>query len=228
LEHTNLPIGFVVSLIVLTTSISPSHKMSPERALVPRNSVKRSPTILLLASTSAFALFSVAAGAGLFSDFDRWALDTSQQISSRVLDAVGNFFSLASSLEIIGAALISLLFLTLTGRRMLAGRLLAAFVVTGAVELAMKFFLPVPPVPDAAARIADPTPLVAFEYPFPYPSGHTLRSVLIFGTVFILWNNWIPRTVLTITVTGMALSRIYLGVHWISDVIGARSSVSPG
>src|SRR5215218_5647144 len=33
LEHTNLPIGFVVSSIVLTTSISPSHKMSPEHAL---------------------------------------------------------------------------------------------------------------------------------------------------------------------------------------------------
>src|SRR5215203_1794968 len=34
LEHTNLPIGFVVCSIVLTTSISPSHKMSPEHALV--------------------------------------------------------------------------------------------------------------------------------------------------------------------------------------------------
>jgi hypothetical protein len=33
LGHKNLPIGFVVSSNVLTTSISPSHKMSPEHAL---------------------------------------------------------------------------------------------------------------------------------------------------------------------------------------------------
>src|SRR5215217_7581700 len=42
LEHTNLPIGFVVSSIVLTTSISPSHKMSPEHALGIENRRKKS------------------------------------------------------------------------------------------------------------------------------------------------------------------------------------------
>lgn len=183
--------------------------------------MKRGADIVFPATTAAFALVSVAAGAGLFSVLDSWLLGASQRISLGVLDKLSGFFSLAGSLEVVGAALFSLLLiLVLTGRRRLAVRLLAAFVITGLVELAMKFFLPVPPVPDAATRMSDPTLLVAFEYPFPYPSGHTLRSVLVFGAVFVLWKNGISRTVLTIFVSGMALSRVYLGVHWASDVIG--------
>ena len=45
LEHTNLPIGFVVCSIVLTTSISPSHKMSPEHALGDENWVQLYPFV---------------------------------------------------------------------------------------------------------------------------------------------------------------------------------------
>ncbi|MBA2344155.1 MAG: phosphatase PAP2 family protein [Rubrobacter sp.] len=177
--------------------------------------------IVFPASATAFALVSAATGAGLFSVLDRWILGASQRISLDLLDRFSGFFSLAGSLEVIGAALVLLLLiLVLTGRRRLAVRLLAAFVVTGLVELGMKFFLSVPPMPDVAARMADPTPLVAFEYPFPYPSGHTLRSILVFGAIFVLWKNGISRTVLAIFISSMALSRVYLGVHWTSDVVG--------
>lgn len=183
--------------------------------------MKRGVDIVFPASATAFALVSAATGAGLFSVLDRWILGASQRISLDLLDRFSGFFSLAGSLEVIGAALVLLLLiLVLTGRRRLAVRLLAAFVVTGLVELAMKFFLSVPPMPDVAARMADPTPLVAFEYPFPYPSGHTLRSILVFGAIFVLWKNGISRTVLAIFVSSMALSRVYLGVHWTSDVVG--------
>lgn len=183
--------------------------------------MKRGVDIVFPASATAFALVSAATGAGLFSVLDRWILGASQRISFDLLDRFSGFFSLAGSLEVIGAALVLLLLiLVLTGRRRLAVRLLAAFVVTGLVELGMKFFLSVPPMPDVAARMSDPTPLVAFEYPFPYPSGHTLRSVLVFGAAFVLWKNGISRTVLAIFVSSMALSRVYLGVHWTSDVVG--------
>ncbi len=183
--------------------------------------MKRGVDIVFPASATAFALVSAATGAGLFSVLDRWILGASQRISLDLLDRFSGFFSLAGSLEVIGAALVLLLLiLVLTGRRRLAVRLLAAFVVTGLVELGMKFFLSVPPMPDVAARMADPTPLVAFEYPFPYPSGHTLRSILVFGAIFVLWKNGISRTVLAIFISSMALSRVYLGVHWTSDVVG--------
>lgn len=183
--------------------------------------MKRLADSLLPVSATAFTLFSAVAGAGLFEDFDQWALRTVQGAGSVALDALGGFFSLVGSLEVVGAALILLLVvLAFSGRRRLAGRLLTAFIVTGTVELAMKFFLPAPPVPETAVRAADPTPLVALEYPFPYPSGHMLRTVLLFGAVLVLWNNRIARMVVVIGLIGMALSRIYLGVHWTSDVIG--------
>ncbi|MGI8910421.1 MAG: phosphatase PAP2 family protein [Rubrobacteraceae bacterium] len=183
--------------------------------------MNRAPNRLLAVSAAAFVLFSAAAGVGLFEDMDRWALLASQRVASGALDALGSLFSLAGSLEVIGAALLSLLaVLFASGRSRLGGRILAAFIVTGIVELTLKFFLPTPPVPEATSRAADPTLLVALEHPFPYPSGHALRSVLLFGAVFVLWENGFSRTVVVLGLAGMALSRVYLGVHWASDVIG--------
>ncbi|MBA3389424.1 MAG: phosphatase PAP2 family protein [Actinomycetota bacterium] len=183
--------------------------------------MNRAANRLFAVSTAAFVFVSAAAGAGLFEDLDRWTLHASQIVVSGALDTLGGFLSLAGSLEVIGAALITLLaVLFVSGRGRLGRRLLAAFIFTGFVELALKLLLPTPPVPEATARAADPTLLVALEHPFPYPSGHTLRSVLLLGAVFVLWNNGIARAVVVICLAGMALSRVYLGVHWASDVLG--------
>ena len=64
---------------------------------------------------------------------------------------------------------------------------------------------------------------------FSFPSGHSLFAVIL-GGVLVYWvGQWVspklPRRViqilLVLVVTGMGASRVYLGVHWPSDVIGS-------
>ena len=124
-------------------------------------------------------------------------------------------------LSIAGIAfLVALVWLFFSNRQTLAVRLFVVIVSTGLVELAMKMFLPQAPMPEGVGRSADHSPVVALSYPYPYPSGHMLRSVLLLGLIFVLWNNRPARMVIVILLAGMAVSRVYMGVHWATDVVG--------
>ena len=64
---------------------------------------------------------------------------------------------------------------------------------------------------------------------FSYPSGHTISSVLLYGTLILLVNKKISnvklKRILTIMLCIMivltGVSRIYFGVHYLSDVLGS-------
>jgi undecaprenyl-diphosphatase len=171
--------------------------------------------------TVAFALVSTAAGARMLHGFDLWALRVSQSRPSESLDALGGLFSSFGGVEVSAVALLALLAtLLFTGRAATAARVLVAFVMASLIELAMKLWLPQVPMPEETGRTTDFAPLVNVHYPYPYPSGHMLRSAFLLGTVFLLWKNRLARAVTLLALAGMALSRVYLGVHWASDVIG--------
>ncbi len=176
---------------------------------------------IFVACAAAFALLSAAAGTRLLYPIDAWALRVVQHRISDALDTVGRFFSVPGDLEYAGTALVVLsTVLFLSGRRVGAGRLLTAFVVTGLVEFAMKMLLPQVPMPEETARSTDPSPIFEVAYPYPYPSGHMLRSVIVLGALYVLWPNRLVRAAILVFLVGMAVSRVYLGVHWASDVIG--------
>lgn len=183
--------------------------------------MKSTANLALWTSAALFALFSAISGARLLYGFDLWALRAAQSPASSLLDALGEFFSSVGGLSISGLALTVLLaWLFLSGRRALSVRLLISFAVASVIEIALKMWLPQVPMPEEFSRSSGHEPLVEFEYPYPYPSGHMLRSVILLGAIFLLWKNRLARVLIVAVVVGMAASRVYMGVHWASDVIG--------
>lgn len=113
-----------------------------------------------------------------------------------------------------------LAWLFFTQRRGLAVRLLVAFVGTGILELLMKLYLPQVPMSSGSGRSLDYAPVVDVDYDYPYPSGHILRAVILFGALYFLSGNRLRRVGILMVLGALAASRVYLGVHWASDVVG--------
>jgi undecaprenyl-diphosphatase len=60
-----------------------------------------------------------------------------------------------------------------------------------------------------------------------FPSGHAMSAVIVYGTVAYLaarlqkrrWERWLTMIAAIIIIVGIATSRVYLGVHYPSDVL---------
>ena len=170
---------------------------------------------------SAFAALSAAAGFGVLYGPDSLLLRASQYWANETLDRISSLFSTLGGIEAsVFAFGVLVAWLFFTSRRLLAVRLVVVLLIASLVEVAMKFWLPQPRMPEDAARVTDFSPMVDVQYAYPYPSGHMLRSVIVLGTIYVLWRNKVSRALIVVALVGMALSRVYLGVHWASDVIG--------
>lgn len=63
---------------------------------------------------------------------------------------------------------------------------------------------------------------------YAFPSGHATNAMVFYGILFIVvwpycqkrWQKYLLTGAVAVTVCMVGLSRAYLGVHWMSDVLG--------
>ena len=119
------------------------------------------------------------------------------------------------SLLCVGAALLAL------ARNLprLAATFLLALVGTGILSATLKALVGHP----------RPTGAIVGAYEASFPSGHMLSGAVVYGliaTVFLASRmhrgiRALGTTTLVLVVVGIGLSRLYLGVHWPSDILGS-------
>lgn len=106
------------------------------------------------------------------------------------------------------------------GKRVFSFQLFLNIGIVAILNFAFKYFF-VRNRPDEALQLVT-------EVGYSFPSGHTMFAVAFYGfLIYMLWHYKLKKPLkITLTIIGIALialislSRIYLGVHYASDVVG--------
>jgi membrane protein DedA with SNARE-associated domain/membrane-associated phospholipid phosphatase len=108
---------------------------------------------------------------------------------------------------------------------MVLGAWLAAFVGGGFLNHVLKLVIQRPRPPYAAAYLQ--------HYSWSFPSGHAMVSLIGYGMLaYLLVGFWVHQrrwqvaivTGATLLIGAIGLSRLYLGVHYFSDVVGGYAA----
>lgn len=175
-----------------------------------------------------FIFFSWMVHKDVFTQFD---FDTTVRLQDNISRRFDTAFSILSDIgnfEVVLGILIVLLFLR---RKILGIFSLGLFGLFHLIELYGKLFVQHPPPPEFMIRTQKLLEFPQFHVrsEFSYPSGHAGRAAFLTALlgVWVLQSKKLTRIqktcilgLLGVYDIGMLATRVYLGEHWVTDVIG--------
>lgn len=181
-------------------------------------------------SGAVFCIFSYFVNTDIFRRIDYSSMVFLQKVIPRNADVPFSILTILGSTEIT-VLLASLMFagFIIINRHIFLGLIL--FLMIFIFELTGKLLIYHPKPPQLFNRYALdiflPSSFIVHTE-FSYPSGHVARTsfIAVIFLFFILWNrkftykNQIPAFLSVILMSIIIISRIYLGEHWLSDVLG--------
>jgi undecaprenyl-diphosphatase len=188
--------------------------------------------VALGALGAAFVLFTQAVAAGATGSLDLAVARAATAVWLPALEPLPRAVAVLGGLELTAVLGVGLAVLVWRSDSRAAAAALLTLPLLWILELVEKLGLHHPP-PLAFSHTDGPS-VVTMLYGGTltlngsYPSGHMMRSVLIYGLgAFVVrrlaappWMRTMAAPVAAIVVGLMALDRIYLGVHWQSDIVG--------
>ncbi len=181
----------------------------------------------LLVSVLLFAAWTLVALTPVLAQIDRAITIVLQRVASTGLDVGFSLITILGNAEVTALlALVIGMVLIRTGRAPLAIVIWALFAGGTAIEWIAKHRLPHVSVPLELQRRGINTWHYMIRTPFSYPSGHAFRSLFLAAATWLTWGPQANvgrrrlRTVLVLAVGLMGLALVYLGDHWMSEVVG--------
>ncbi len=182
---------------------------------------------LSVVSAGLAVIFAYLVGNGVFRSFDYAFIKSLQEVLPTSLDVPFSLLSLLGSVEVTVVVLFAVVLLFCRAERRL--QVVILFFMTALFEILGKTLIEQPGPPDEFVRYSFGFSMPTSRVPTLYalPSGHAARTTFL----SILVCGWILQSgtkqslkIALIAFLGlcqatMLLSRVYMGDHWISDVI---------
>ncbi|MBI4358092.1 MAG: phosphatase PAP2 family protein [Candidatus Omnitrophica bacterium] len=192
------------------------------------NHREKSSLIFLL--LTAFSILTILVAKQVTRSFDLAATQVVQRLAFRELDYGMYLFTVLGSIEFSCFALLTISWY-LYRKYQWPGVFLYLFffMALSGVEYIWKYVVIYTAPGPEFSRHPFPLGFLLIHTPYSFPSGHAFRSVFLLGIWYQRLNQrdlpvrshiFLQKVIIVVLILGVGFSRVYLGDHWLSDVVG--------